>query len=633
MRRTVPQRWVAIAAGVGVAAVAVAWFFTVGPLIFMGDDLTTAVYFQHSGVLEALSVGVSGKYRPVSDIAWAATTGLFGREFVRYVWLNLLIELANTFLFARIAWLVTRGRSRVLVAAAALIFILCRFAYEYVIQLIGLMEVIGLLLFLLIVHDAVLALTQRKAAALWRTLLWFLLIIYTHERYLALAAFLVVVGSAYRGFRWLDVRRFVFVALVVAVAYSNFVLKKYVLGINFFTGTAGTDTQLSSRTLDQMWAGLLNVLGFSSGPEHLVGLTFADAWPVGFALGVAFSVLVLATAVVAAIRLRGAQLRNAAIALLLFASLFFPLLLSASVATLQDLRWLYAPFAALLLAVVAVAAAMPVSAAALRSWTAAFLCVSLATAVYYRGATHNLYFVFEMAFASKLKHAVLDQSYEQRPTIVVTHGVSAFRWWSLQAGDFFNFYSAPNPVAVDFAATNRDARTLIRSLPNARVLDVRDPSVTDITADVLADDFTSTPNRLPIDIAGAKLLDHVSRQARAASATTLPFGSIRVTGIVVPPGDELQFSGVRADGPRALSLFITNASRLQTVRAGITVSHGTAKDRVDVTLAPSGAAGWEKLMMPLARYGGAPISIQIATDAGATGGPGVVISSPTIVPQ
>ena len=555
------KRWAVVALAAGGALVAAVWFFTVGPLIFMGDDIATMEFIRQDGLLRALASAPSAKWRPVADIAWAFAGALFRWNFDGYVALNVVIEVASMLVFARTAWLLTRGRSRAMVVAAALSFVLCRFAYFLVLQVVGLMENLAMLLFLLLVHDAVVASTRRSAAALFRTALWFFLIVNTHERFLALLPFLFVLGLSFRGYLWYDKPRIGYLFLLVAVAVSNYVVKADVLRIDFFTGTGGKSTHVDEGSLAQMWAGLCNVLGFSVGPQHLVGVTFADSWPGGVALGCAFTALLLVTLAMALPLVRRAPARDVVTAVLLFGSLFVPLLFSAAITAYQELRWLYAPYAVLLLALLGLAAALPVSSTALRVWTGSFLVISLLTAVYYRGLTHNIYFVYEMAFVNQLKHEIVDQRYEQRPTIILTHGNGEYRTWALQSGAFFDIYANHNPVTVDFAPDAQRVHQLLRIAPNARVLDAPDPAVTDVTAQVLADEAARTRNA-PLSLADSRIVAGADPPG-AAPVVTLPFGDAQVSAVVVPPGASLQLPDV----PVARSAAFRTSSRTRAAFA------------------------------------------------------------------
>ena len=108
----------------------------------------------------------------------------------------------------------------------------------------------------------------------------------------------------------------------------------------------------------------------------------------------------------------------------LFSALLGALLLSASITTLQEYRWLYSPYVVLVLGAACLLGTIrPGWLAA--GLTLALLAVSMLSNNYYRGYNSNVYFFWSMAVADLAKVNIVDKygpELARRENYIVTNG-------------------------------------------------------------------------------------------------------------------------------------------------------------------------------------------------------------------
>src|SRR5690606_2326198 len=110
-----------------------------------------------------------------------------------------------------------------------------------------------------------LAFATRRRLYLHLAFASYALAIYTHERFLTLGAFAVLLALLAPGVRTLRAR-IVDVAVPVGVALSNYAMKVWVLDVHFLTGGGGQNIEPDSNEItDFTVRAVLNIFGFNSG--------------------------------------------------------------------------------------------------------------------------------------------------------------------------------------------------------------------------------------------------------------------------------------------------------------------------------------------------------------------------------
>jgi hypothetical protein len=267
------------------------WYFLrIKTSTIYGDDLVFyRDHFKLNTLLDRITCIRTGeKFRPVFGLISNYMIDIFGKKMYMYFLFNVGVQTVITFLFALIANLFLE--SPVFSLFVALLVGLSRFAFFNITQLYcgGPLEGIAMIFFLLTLYfiAKVFAGTGYTSGQNYRNLLYAVLAanlaIYTHERYLVLLPFIMLVALLYPFKGKLAARQKIVLCLLPALSVAiNVVIKKYIFGFHFFVGTGGTHIRFSpSMALGFLCDGLLSVLQINSGPQYLTGMPYASLLPV-----------------------------------------------------------------------------------------------------------------------------------------------------------------------------------------------------------------------------------------------------------------------------------------------------------------------------------------------------------------
>ena len=450
-RRFTPgERALAILSAIGLVGFCVWWcsFFRFESMI--GDDVALLDYFQQKGSVLQLSVlsPISDKYRPVYFVLQHLIIRLFGGHYPLYFWLNVVIHAGLTLAVFGIALHLTR-RAWVVSVAVALLFASARFAFYEVTQVVGLTESLGNGLMLALVWCAIRYRDSDDLRWLWATLGSFLLLVFTHERYIALTPFVVLLPfvsrrlSRERKLRWAAAA---FVPVVLAVLIKTLAFRS-----PFLLGTGGQALRPTPRgVLGFVLSGCLTILGANLGPSHLSIREFAYLPRIHQVLAIAFGLLLLAGPVLW-FRKAPSSSRRLLLGWVLLAG---PVLLSASITFRQEHRWLYAPYVlTLLLWAFAVAELRPAWAGALLSGL--LVVAGLGNDLFYRANSGELFFTSsQITGDSFYRGALLRYGWRGQEFFIEPFGASQ---WILAPTFFRQFLGddAPPVRTVDPDAARR----------------------------------------------------------------------------------------------------------------------------------------------------------------------------------
>jgi hypothetical protein len=414
----IPRRWWGFAGVIAVLAVlTVACFAHVPHPVFMGDDLNQIVGAHTGGYASSLQKALTSekgalKYRPVFATILYLETLAFGDSFYSYVCLNILLEFLNACLVAMICYRLSRKN---LMAAlfCGVMFIISRFSYYQVHQMVGgALEGTALLLFLLTVFGIVYAYESRKPLVLAWPLLFYFVLIFTHERYTVVApALAVAILLAPTGFRrrW---HRYAMAAVPPLFLTFNYALKVFILHMPFFQGTENELTFESQPILKFLLSGASNMLGFNVGPNMFSGLDLANAGARGYILGGVFTMAVV-TLGAAYVHHRLQTKRKTTASdiwgVLLFLLLFVALIAAASVATRQEFRWLYAPYAVVIFGIAYLFGRISSHTMLRLLLLAGILFSAIAVDTFYRSYRDNVFFYDGMKIADSAERNIVDK--------------------------------------------------------------------------------------------------------------------------------------------------------------------------------------------------------------------------------
>jgi hypothetical protein len=297
----------------------------------MGDDLYAWSYYsQHVSFHDLLLTGSGGKYRPVVAAVLYVLFHQFGADYQAWVTFSVGLNLVIACLVFALVRRLTRGDT-IIAFLAALLYITSRFSYYDVLQVAGLIEALAILLLVVILYVAVEFAESDSRWPGYALAGLYLLITLTHERFLALFPFLVLL------------------VLACVPPVLNVALKHLVFHTSFLMGTGGQALEFDPVSIMTfMVKGFANMFWVNWGPDYLSGITMSEVSPKARVLVILIVVSLAAVIVLTVVRVLRLKDRSERLGELkgfvLWLSLFVSLLLMASITFRQEYRWLYAPF-------------------------------------------------------------------------------------------------------------------------------------------------------------------------------------------------------------------------------------------------------------------------------------------------
>lgn len=516
-----------------------AWFNPLQFRFFAGDDLHTFSRTIASDAPPIRSAAiVSEKFRPVALSTIFFVTKWTGGDFRAVASVGLALHAANAMLFFLLLHRVLRV-PLVISLGLTLVAAFNRFATYLLMQDEALMEGIGIALFLLLLIAALSFLERpRLGAALWATLL-FALVVYTHERYLVLAAPLV--GLAVIRLRGERFSSLVLGGGVILAAASYFVVKRFMFNAPVLVGTGGHALAFDPwQIVGFFTAGVLNVVGINFGPAYLSLEHFPDSpfWVQALSvLAALLSIGLLAGAVVFGIRRRTGIDRVIALARIAFLLLSAAgLLLAASVTVRQEFRWLYPGFLAFVILLASEASRRRPIVRVLLVWLAlASICREL-----YLWQRLPRFFAFEAyQIANNLASTLERIEGGTHSDQILIRGLVPHSEWIFEGDTFSRLYRLPT---LKFEAANaplvpsRDSQLVLDYNHSSRQFRVKPRRVAGLrqggfgavqkVAEALApDDRWATPAKKPVFVTVRGGVDCVAVVAPVEFEVPIPPGS------------------------------------------------------------------------------------------------------------
>ncbi|QGQ98469.1 hypothetical protein EHS13_28105 [Paenibacillus psychroresistens] len=175
----------------------------------------------------------------------------------------------------------------------------------------------------------------------------FLILIFTHERFIALLPFIVLLISFSKNL--VKRKKIYFCSIPIIFVIFNIFIKDIVFQTGFMVGTGGTNITFSFYYIFIFTAcGILNLLGLNVGPPYLNGEYIQNS-KLYVQLFSFFISLITVGLIIFFIRNNKLDKRSNLMAVLTAIFLISLLLLPAVLTIRLELRWVYAPFIVLLL--------------------------------------------------------------------------------------------------------------------------------------------------------------------------------------------------------------------------------------------------------------------------------------------
>lgn len=359
------------------------WFRRMSGGVIAFDDIGAVLHWGDPSVSLAdrtiLDV-TANRWRPVFATIFTLMVRLFGESYTAYFWFNV----ALTTVLALLVYAFARrlSGSRVVATATAAVVLTARFSYYQVTQVIGgPLETVCLILLVLLISAVWSFERSGRQWYLGLALVYYTLILHTHERYFLLIAVLVpvVLSSRHLAAR----RRLLWSGAFVVPLALSIAFRALVLHLPLLVGTGSAwELGFTPRTaVTHYLQSLAQTAGVNVGPEYLHGLTYPHLTTPWKVASIALATVVLVTVLVALAVVPGPRRgwlldpgprRLAVIGLLLILAL----ILSFSITIRVEPRWIYAPFVVWMLLWAGATASL-----ARRRWGRVVVAVSLVAVV------------------------------------------------------------------------------------------------------------------------------------------------------------------------------------------------------------------------------------------------------------
>lgn len=347
----------------------------------------------------------ANKLRPVFHAPLFILFKLIGTN----IWLFDIINLLLNFLIVTVLFFMFYKICKSIIASGCLCvaYIVSRFAYYQISQVLGIMEAMGLLFAILVLYALWRYLNTEKLKYYWITIILFTLLIFVHERYISLL-FLFLVALVILGISWKNVALFFTSTLPVAI---NLGIKIFILNIRAFDGTGGTsiletfNINENIRIFLSAWA---YIFGINAGPQYLNGIP-REAVPLNIniliIIGIFCILFLVFTFSLSIKKMDNYVNRNNVNNVVLFFSFIFSTILGASVTFRLEMRWLYTPFTGLLFLLAYI---IGVILANIRLKKIVYfllllwVCMIVPTGIFYRGYYKYLYYWCDQSIVNSL---------------------------------------------------------------------------------------------------------------------------------------------------------------------------------------------------------------------------------------
>jgi hypothetical protein len=441
------------------------------PSVFYGDDLAMYMYVhgaESNDPAIATLLGIIGmKFRPVFTTLLTAETLAFGKHLGRYLAINVLINALTG--LAAFAVFSNLSKSKLIAGLLTAMLLTSRFALYQVTQVTGQVESVSFLFFVLTVFFVCKSVVEIEETNIrrfeWIALILAALAFHTHERYLVVLPWLLIVffvTSNKTGWR----HKAASAGVTIAVIAANAVIKHFAMHAAFFEGTGGKKITVSLPSIvDLASQAVLSIFGINHGPDFLIGIQWG-AMPLHYQIvcGV-FALLATMMAIASIIESRrtGAALISFPWLLVLAAAM---LVAPATMTIRMEQRWELAPFF-ILLALISIWLGQQsrnsnrrvIAGAAISSLAICHFAIERVVSQNFS----NIFMISEQTYARAVMDSVLlDGTTRRGQDVILIGDASHCKWGLMQGRGFFDFYEGASrkakcvSTAEEALATSRD---------------------------------------------------------------------------------------------------------------------------------------------------------------------------------
>ena len=262
------------------------------------DDLYLFSFFREQDFFTfSFPIGNAVRFRPVYWALSYIEMVFVGNDPNRYWYFNVALNgLLACFLFY-FSWVVSKGK-KLIPLFLSVVFLSAHFAYYQIAQALGILETLALGFSLLTLYFLYQELNEEKhfLRNLALSHLFFFLLVFTHERYIALLPLFyvpllfrgragkakILTGGKNEGHQGHFFTSHLPYILPLAQAFLFYAIRKFAIGSFVPKGTGGTEVSESFKlgeALQNAFAEVYYIFGFQKGPEHLNGIPWEKVSP------------------------------------------------------------------------------------------------------------------------------------------------------------------------------------------------------------------------------------------------------------------------------------------------------------------------------------------------------------------
>lgn len=308
------------------------------------DDLYLWSTYGEQSFLEYVFPFGSTRFRPVYWIAAWLEFALIGGHITWIVPINIIFAgftAGLIYLFAK-----KLSSSTPVAFIIGLMFVISRFSYYDIAQVLGLMEAMALVFVLAIFYFLYEYQNRAASYAYYVALAFYLAVCYTHERFMVLIPlfFFVLLVQKDRDIKKMLSALFVFAFLQITRAVM--------IGTVLPAGTAGTNVADTITLKGFLWSLVQEIaylFGIHLGPVHLNGIMYSDyslhLWVLVFLAGATLAVYMLYFIYhLIDKKVSGFSIGEDTSNILLFIGFIGATMVSCAVTIRVEMRWVYAPY-------------------------------------------------------------------------------------------------------------------------------------------------------------------------------------------------------------------------------------------------------------------------------------------------
>ena len=244
------------------------------------DDLYLFSFFREQDFLTfSFPIGEAVRFRPVYWALSYIEMVFVGNDPNRYWYFNVVLNGLLACFLCYFSWVVSKGK-KIVSLSLSLIFLSAHFAYYQIAQALGILETLALGFSLITLYFLYQELNEEKhfLRNLIFSHIFFFLLVFTHERYIALLP-LFYVPLLFRGRAGEAKILTGGKILPLAQAFLFYAIRKFAIGSFIPKGTGGTEVTDSFKleeALQNAFTEVYYIFGFQKGPEHLNGIPWEN---------------------------------------------------------------------------------------------------------------------------------------------------------------------------------------------------------------------------------------------------------------------------------------------------------------------------------------------------------------------